>query len=202
MSAEHSAPTGFERRRAERLPVPPRGFAVSVVGARLVNISGYGMMIESLVPLEHDARMDFRLVIAGEKLDLEARIAAAMIAMMATATTTIPISPTASQFDISADATLGRAKAKATRPIAAQRSASKIQCRSCSRRWLAIRRCWMNRTAGKMSCLGFCRMMRCSTTGIATKAPPRSSERLTKAMLGSEIVGQALDLPACNGAES
>lgn len=76
MSAEHSPPTGFERRRAERLLAPPRGFAVSVVGARLVNISGYGMMIESLVPLEHDARMDFRLVIAGEKIDVEARIAA------------------------------------------------------------------------------------------------------------------------------
>lgn len=76
MSAEQPAPTGFERRRAERVPVPPRGFAISVVGARLVNISGYGMMIESLVPLERDALMDFRLVIAREKLDVEARIAA------------------------------------------------------------------------------------------------------------------------------
>jgi hypothetical protein len=69
-------PAGLDRRRADRIPVPPRGAQVSVVGARLVNISGYGMMIESLVPLERDARMDFRLVVAGEKIDVEARIAA------------------------------------------------------------------------------------------------------------------------------
>ena len=67
---------GLDRRRSERFPVPPRGARVSVVGARLVNVSGYGMMIESLVPLERESRMDFRLVVAGEKLDVEARIAA------------------------------------------------------------------------------------------------------------------------------
>lgn len=77
MSAETPAPpSGFDRRRAERIPAPPRGSAVSVVGARLVNISGYGMMIESLVPLERDTRMDFRLVVSGEKMDVEARIVA------------------------------------------------------------------------------------------------------------------------------
>jgi hypothetical protein len=70
------APHGFERRRAERIPVPARGPAVSVVGARLVNISSYGMMIESLVALERDTRMEFRLVISGEKIDVEAHIAA------------------------------------------------------------------------------------------------------------------------------
>ncbi len=75
MSADN-APAGLDRRRAERIPVPPRGAGVSVVGARLLNISGYGMMIESLVPLERDSRMDFRLVVAGQKLDVEARIAA------------------------------------------------------------------------------------------------------------------------------
>src|SRR5947199_263920 len=41
--------------------------AVSVVGARLVNISSYGMMIESPVPLEREAVMQFRLVVAGKK---------------------------------------------------------------------------------------------------------------------------------------
>jgi PilZ domain len=76
VNAETAPPAGLERRRAERVRVPPRGGAVSVVGARLVNISGYGMMIESLVPLEAEARMDFRLVIAGEKVDVEARVAA------------------------------------------------------------------------------------------------------------------------------
>jgi len=50
--------------------------AVSVVGARLMNVSSYGMMIESPVPLERDAVMRFRLVVAGEKSDVEARVAA------------------------------------------------------------------------------------------------------------------------------
>ena len=50
--------------------------AVSVVGARLVNISSYGMMIESPVPLEREAVMQFRLVVAGKKADVDARVAA------------------------------------------------------------------------------------------------------------------------------
>ncbi len=80
MSAGTPAPlSAFERRRAERIPVPPRGSAVSVVGARLVNISGYGMMIESFVPLERETRMYFRLVVSGEKIDVEARIAACQL---------------------------------------------------------------------------------------------------------------------------
>ena len=38
-----------ERRRAERVPMPATGGPVSVVGARLVDVSPYGMMIESPV---------------------------------------------------------------------------------------------------------------------------------------------------------
>ena len=52
-----------------------RGAAVSVVGAALVNVSSYGMMIESPVPLERDAVMQFRLVVAGRKADVDARVA-------------------------------------------------------------------------------------------------------------------------------
>jgi c-di-GMP-binding flagellar brake protein YcgR len=52
------------------------GGAVSVVGARLLNISSYGMMIESPVPLEREAVMQFRLVVAGQKADVDARVAA------------------------------------------------------------------------------------------------------------------------------
>ncbi len=52
--------------------------AVSVVGAALVNVSSYGMMIESPVPLERDTVMQFRLVVAGQKADVEARVAACM----------------------------------------------------------------------------------------------------------------------------
>ena len=71
-----SPPAGFDRRRYERVPMPPRGGPVSVVGARLVNVSPQGMLIESLVPLERDAHMNFRLSITGEKVDVEARVAA------------------------------------------------------------------------------------------------------------------------------
>jgi hypothetical protein len=75
MSEAGAPPSGFERRRSERIPVPPRGGPVSVVGARLVNVSAHGMLIESLVLLEREAQMNFRLVIAGEKVDVEARVA-------------------------------------------------------------------------------------------------------------------------------
>jgi hypothetical protein len=50
--------------------------AVSVVGAALVNVSSYGMMIESPVPLERESVMQFRLVVAGQKTDVDARVAA------------------------------------------------------------------------------------------------------------------------------
>ena len=55
-----------------------RAGAVSVVGAALVNVSSYGMMIESPVPLEPDTVMQFRLVVAGQKADVDARVAACM----------------------------------------------------------------------------------------------------------------------------
>jgi c-di-GMP-binding flagellar brake protein YcgR len=48
---------------------------ISVVGASLVNVSSYGMIIESPVPLEREAVMRFRLVIAGQKTDVDARVA-------------------------------------------------------------------------------------------------------------------------------
>jgi hypothetical protein len=69
-------PTGLERRRETRTPVEQRGVAVSVVGARLVDISMFGMMIESPVPLEREAVLSFRLVVGGHKGDVEARVAA------------------------------------------------------------------------------------------------------------------------------
>lgn len=50
--------------------------AVSVVGAALVNVSSYGMMIESPVPLERETVLQFRLVVAGQKTDVDARVAA------------------------------------------------------------------------------------------------------------------------------
>lgn len=55
--------------------MPPERVVVSVVGACLVNVSAYGMMIESPAPLEIDAVLQFRLIVAGEKADIEARVA-------------------------------------------------------------------------------------------------------------------------------
>lgn len=56
--------------------MPPSGGPVSVVGARLLNASPFGMMIESLVPLERDAVLALRLIIGGQKYDIETRVAA------------------------------------------------------------------------------------------------------------------------------
>lgn len=46
-----------------------------MVGAQLVNVSPHGALIESLVPMEADAVMPLRLVIAGKKVDVGARVA-------------------------------------------------------------------------------------------------------------------------------
>ena len=67
---------GLERRRAERVPMPATRGPVSVVGARLVDISPYGMMIESPVALTEDAVLQFRLSVEGRKTDVSARVAA------------------------------------------------------------------------------------------------------------------------------
>ena len=67
---------GLERRRAERVPMNGAGAPVAVVGARLINASVYGMLIESPVALEPEAVLPLRLVIQGHKADVEARVAA------------------------------------------------------------------------------------------------------------------------------
>ena len=64
-----------ERRRADRVPMPPVGGPVSVVGARLVDVSPYGMMIESPVAMTEDAVLQFRLSVGGRKADVSARVA-------------------------------------------------------------------------------------------------------------------------------
>jgi hypothetical protein len=71
-------PKGLERRRAERVWLDYPGAPVSVVGARLVNASPYGMMIESPVPMAPEAVLKLRLVVGmdREKCDVEARVAA------------------------------------------------------------------------------------------------------------------------------
>lgn len=69
------SPDGLEHRRGPRYPVSPFGGAVSVVGAQLLNMSAYGALIESLVPMETDAVMPLRLIVGGSKVDVEARVA-------------------------------------------------------------------------------------------------------------------------------
>jgi hypothetical protein len=68
-------PKGLDRRRAPRIPVPPGG-PLSVVGARLVNASPYGMMIHSPVPMDRNAILPLRLVLADDKIDVQTRVAA------------------------------------------------------------------------------------------------------------------------------
>jgi hypothetical protein len=73
MTDEHQP--GPERRRSPRVAMPPTGGPVSVVGGRLINVSAHGMMIESPVPLEVEAVLDFRLRVAGENWDVRCRVA-------------------------------------------------------------------------------------------------------------------------------
>jgi hypothetical protein len=75
-SQDGSAPRRIERRRAPRLGFAAGGGAISVVGARLLNISRFGMLIESPVSMVPDAVLPMRLVIAGRAADVETRVAA------------------------------------------------------------------------------------------------------------------------------
>jgi len=68
-------PQGFERRRSERIPVPSHTGAISVIGARVLNVSAHGMLIESLVPLEREQTLTLRVVLAGQNTDVRARVA-------------------------------------------------------------------------------------------------------------------------------
>ena len=62
------------RRRAARIAMRPGG-PVAVIGGYLVNVSPYGMIIHSPLPMEPDAVHRFRLVVANEQRDIEARVA-------------------------------------------------------------------------------------------------------------------------------
>jgi hypothetical protein len=68
-------PEGLDRRRAPRIPVPPAA-PLSVTGARLLNASPFGMLIESPVSMEPETFLRLRLRIGRERLDVETRVAA------------------------------------------------------------------------------------------------------------------------------
>jgi len=68
-------PTGAERRRAPRVEMPPEGGAVSIVGGRILDVSIHGMRIESVLELDSESVHRFRLIVAREKMDVEAKVA-------------------------------------------------------------------------------------------------------------------------------
>jgi len=63
-----------EHRRAPRFVVPPVDGPISVVGARLLNVSSYGLLIETPLPMDAGQTMPLRMLVRGEKLDVEARV--------------------------------------------------------------------------------------------------------------------------------
>jgi hypothetical protein len=63
-----------EHRRAPRLVVPPVEGPISVVGARLLNVSSYGLLIETPLSMDAGQTMPLRMLVLGEKLDVEARV--------------------------------------------------------------------------------------------------------------------------------
>jgi hypothetical protein len=67
--------SGQERRRAARVPMRAGG-PVALVGARLLNLSPFGMFIESPLAMEPEAVHRFRLLIGKDHTDVEARVAA------------------------------------------------------------------------------------------------------------------------------
>ncbi len=72
MTSDDAAPRRLERRRAQRQSAAAE---ISVVGARLLNVSRYGMLIESPVPMARDALLRLRLIVCGQPADVEARVA-------------------------------------------------------------------------------------------------------------------------------
>jgi len=71
-----TGPGGVERRLSPRLGPEEIGQPVLVVGSRLVNISRGGVMLEAPVPLAPGSMLHLRLVVAGERSHVEARVRA------------------------------------------------------------------------------------------------------------------------------
>lgn len=65
----------MERRRAERIAMTPPANPVSVVGARIIDVSPFGMMIASPVAISPDAVLPFRIVVHGRTSDVRCRVA-------------------------------------------------------------------------------------------------------------------------------
>jgi hypothetical protein len=68
-------PGGLERRRTARVTPDELAEPVSVVGARLLDISRDGLLLEAPVPLASQSTLRLRLVVGGVKTELETRVA-------------------------------------------------------------------------------------------------------------------------------
>ncbi len=68
-------PGGIERRRARRVHPDDLAEPVAVVGARLVDISRDGLLLEAPVPLAPQSTLRLRLVVGGVKTEIETRVA-------------------------------------------------------------------------------------------------------------------------------
>jgi hypothetical protein len=67
-------PDGVERRRAPRLEPDDLAEPVLIVGSRLVNIGLDGLMLEAPIPLAPESSLHLRLVLGGERADVDARV--------------------------------------------------------------------------------------------------------------------------------
>ena len=66
----------MERRRAPRIPMTPPTNPVTVVGARILDVSPFGMRIESPFAISVDSVLPFRIAVSGHTTDVRCRVAA------------------------------------------------------------------------------------------------------------------------------
>ena len=69
-----TGPDGVERRLAPRLEPDELSEPVLVIGSRLVNIGPGGLMLEAPVPLAPESALHLRLVLGGERAEVDARV--------------------------------------------------------------------------------------------------------------------------------
>lgn len=75
MRARAAGPGGIERRRAVRCVPDDLAEPLSVVGARLLDVSPFGLQIEAGVPLAPGSSLHLQVLVGGTKAEVEARVA-------------------------------------------------------------------------------------------------------------------------------
>ncbi len=78
-----TGPGGVERRLSPRLEPEDLGQVVLVVGSRLVNIGPQGLMLEAPVPLIPDSTLQLRLLVGGERADVDVRVCGCAVVLQA-----------------------------------------------------------------------------------------------------------------------